>query len=223
MGRGAGIVADAKQSRSTGDQLSTGNQLDRTGFSGSGGSKDSDGEDAWIAEADGSCTLRNYPVGKTPPNSFKTREACREAQDNSYNCVGGKCEKAPAGTAGRYKSLGECEAALVSPGFTGGQCVVNYRIRLTWPTVFNGIGNTSDHGPYLGPIIAIRQQFIEIPYTNAEKWRAIVTHKNITGETIETAITDQIMAPGGGFSSWSIIDDGQANNCGDPAKICPTA
>lgn len=120
MGRGFGIVADAKPSKQGGDVLSTGTQSDRTGSlptgfnfgSGSGsGNDNSNSEDAWIAGPDGSCTMGNYAKGKAPVGSFKTLAECRSAQDSDYNCVSGECKVVLKGT-GKYKSLAECKAKL---------------------------------------------------------------------------------------------------------------
>jgi hypothetical protein len=252
MGRGAGIVADAKQSRAAGDQLSTGNQLDRTGsgfsssssFSpvpgGGGGTPDSDGEDAWIPEADGSCTLRNYPVGKVPANSFKTRADCREAQDNSYNCAGGKCEKASAGTAGRYKSLSECEAALIPAGFTGGQCagvkyvvtgqVVGYATNGgTW-----GAGNIVPVGGFqitgLGPIQWAQTYDQQHANTGgAGGWYFAVRFADVLrqdfGVLIPRAFSGSSVRPTVTNIQVTVAPDSLVQEppggCGNPPKICP--
>lgn len=122
MGRGAGIVADAKQGRGSVDNLSAGTTADRTGSLPSSGGfsptipSDANGEDAYIAGPDGSCTLGNYAVGKAPPGSFKTLQECRKAQDSDYNCEGGVCKPVAKGT-GKYKSIGECQAALAAQPF----------------------------------------------------------------------------------------------------------
>lgn len=247
MGRGAGIVADAKQGRGSGDNLSTGTTADRTGSLPSSGGfsptipSDANGEDAYIAGPDGSCTLGNYAVGKAPVGSFKTLKECREAQDSDYNCEGGVCKPVAKGT-GKYKSIGQCQAALVPAGFTGGQCagvkyiVTGEVIGYSPSGGIWGIGNTVPVGGFqttgIGPVKRAQtydQQFINTS-SGSNEWffavefaagweddASVAIPKAFNGSSIRPTVTNiQVtVAPDTPVQE-------PPGGCGNPAKVCPS-
>jgi hypothetical protein len=198
-------------------------------FLGFGGS-DKDGEDVWVAGQNGECTLINVPAGKAPADSFKTKQECREAQDSDYNCEGaGICKAVPKGT-GKYKSKSECEKAVITPSFTGGQCVgVKYIVtgEVVSPTWNNGVpipvGGFQTTG--LGPILWIQtrdQQFANTSGRNG--WYFAVRFsdgiKQYFGVLIPRSTNSIIQNITISVAPDSPIQE-PPEGCGNPAKVCP--
>ena len=76
----------------------------------------------------GECTPKYY-LGDTKPGDYDTPQDCAGNQPNSksYYCEGGKCYATAPGS-GKYDNLEDCEAAIIKPTFTGGQCPVDYNV-----------------------------------------------------------------------------------------------
>lgn len=241
MGRGFGIVADAKPSKpGDGDVTSAGNAANRTGsfsplFLGGGGTTDNDSENVYVPGPDGSCELKNYAPGKAPKDSFKTLKECREAQDNEYICEEGVCKVAPKGT-GKYKSLGECQAALVPAGFTGGQCDgVLYRVfwTVSFTSVFGEIvpGNTfSGAALVTGPVKGIVKDGTPRPPISGNPLPSTDYVYYVKGKPTNDRPDGKFPLPlgisGVLTSNESITSvqrvDNLPDNCGDPPKVCPS-
>jgi hypothetical protein len=209
-------------------------------FSNFNNNSSNEGEDVWIAEPNGECKLVNVATGKAPVGSFKTKQECRQAQDSEYNCEGdGVCKPAPKGQ-GKYKTKSECEAALVLPGFTGGQCAgVKYVVTGevvgkntsggTW-----GEGNTIQVGGSqttgIGPIEWVQTYSQRHGNTNGPNgWFFAVRFANGIRQDVGVAIpyawNGNPSRPEVTSITVSVAADSpvqeQPGGCGNPPKRCP--
>jgi hypothetical protein len=152
-----------------------------------------------------------------------------------WSCSGGVCSLDANGT---YNSQAECQAALIPPLFTGGQCVgKNYRIQ---------VAVTYTDGTFYGTLINGVLAQSTTPLTDAQMR---TSGKNVLGAIssvtfgtvqfngkfikvngIENDGTSFGFALARNFNTYQplsiavyriITTDGSADNCGDPPSTCP--
>jgi hypothetical protein len=163
-----------------------------------------------------------------PPNNL----GCSSL--NRYSCSGGVCSLDPNGI---YSSLAACNAALVPPSYTGGQCVgVSYRLILgavEWNTgitkYFNGTGssiswNAPDPYPtssYIltGPLPPGGFSWAEDTVYPTYTLFKLLWNSSPSG--IQWVSLDR-QPPTSTFIAHLERVDGFSDNCGNPPPTCPS-
>ena len=143
---------------------------------------------------------------------------------NKYSCTGGVCAIDALGT---YNSLAECEAALIPPPYTGGQCVgVPYYVFVRCSFTNGDVqycaganpGTSSDLATYIGSGQAV-------PYSG----KILSVTSAIVGGLVEYYINGPLAAyfflSGRTFSSFAVVSvtrvDGNPDTCGNLPSTCP--
>jgi hypothetical protein len=150
-------------------------------------------------------------IGTTPPPDF----GCDFL--SKWSCFGGVCSRSPNGI---YNSQAECEAALIPPNFTGGQCVgtsyiatVNYYRFLIAAQFPPFTGNFSQDVSLTGKIIS----FVAI-FNAIDGIRILITHNNGLSTT---SVGDASFIEGSYIEITSISITGTPDNCGNAPSTCP--
>lgn len=161
--------------------------------------------------------------GGTYPDLPAARDAVR------WYCSGGACYPT-TDASGPYASKSECEAALVPPPFTGGQCEgVSYVITMftsgTYVQSFisNSCTLTSDTTAFVkvtGPITGIRAAYNDITPCSNEPFASMV------GYDIDHAGGTRLLRAANNIyflsASYTIErEDGLADDCGNIKPTCP--
>ena len=147
----------------------------------------------------------------------------------TYSCSGGVCSPDPNGN---YPSLEACQAALIPPPFTGGQCTGGYKLQ---------IGVIYQTGGILGYYVA--QNSSPVEYTEAEVLALGTTFDSpissldfrpqtegsltwvlyVSGEATNISASNDGSNLVVGYELITLIRaDGSPDNCGDLPPTCPT-
>ena len=148
-----------------------------------------------------------------------------------WNCNNGICTF--SAVSGVYATKALCEAALIPPLFTGGQCAVRYRIRFQWG-IYDVATNTriggsfanfgcSDPIPCIGPLGSpsfgsdATFKYVEFSYNDGTS--NVVAKLGSVNKSVFD-LRDLVMSVLIGVDNPSRCDGG-ADNCGNAAGTCP--
>jgi hypothetical protein len=148
-----------------------------------------------------------------------------------WNCNNGICTF--SAVSGVYATKALCEAALIPPLFTGGQCAVRYRIRFEWG-IYDVATNTriggsfasftcSDPIPCIGPLGSpsfgsdATFKYVEFSYNDGTS--NVVAKLGSVNKSVFD-LRDLVMSVLIGVDNPSRCDGG-VDNCGNAAGTCP--
>lgn len=165
------------------------------------------------------CTPATYPSGNLGCSSL-----------NKYSCSGGVCV---VDALGVYNSLAECQAALIPPQFSGGQCVKMYSLSFK-QTYADGSTryyySRNAPGSPTSPTLAQQQTAFTVmgPVSGFTLSGAGLSGFGTVTVTINGVVTGDYFqnniissAPTSTTLFAIVTVDGSADNCGDPPSTCP--
>lgn len=161
---------------------------------------------------------RNWLGSKAGPfNPCKHMMAVRDLA--KWKCVGGVCIKSADGT---YNSQAECEAALVPPSFTGGQCVGT-----VYTPILNGIVRYVDDGSVFGTYVNLARA-TRIGPLSGLRMTTNGTPNNLylAGTAAGVPFLELVSSSGGSRreldgSGVAITLSGSPDDCGNAPPTCP--
>ena len=169
---------------------------------------------------DGSCT--EVFGGPTLPNDYATKAECIAGDPEGFRIWAcevssggaGSCKQVPTGL-GKYDRKADCEAAIIQPAFTGGQCLTLYNITtngygfsIGGSNSLSGTNNFTVQGPVQSPTASgVGSTAASWSFESGSGTTLIY---GVSGPTIDSAISGTISVSRA---------DGLPDNCGDlPAK-----
>ena len=168
---------------------------------------------------------RNWSGSNAGPfNPCKHMMAVRDQNDQKWSCSGGVCSP---DANGPYNSQAECEAALIPPTFTGGQCAVLYRANyisemrrsstgaLILSNSYSNLIEGTPMGPILtGPVRTVSGGSLSFPVIASNG----TFYCNLIGSSHRPSphVFDYFII---NFSFSRI--DGLPDNCGNAPSTCP--
>lgn len=196
-----------------------------------------------------SCEVSGPPEGASfvPPNMYiKRRDSTSQADDiaqcgnppsecptyTRWYCSNGVCY----GTndpAAPYATQSDCESALITPSFTGGQCNTQYYVTVDFVSKF-GTTSRQTTSAIQGPIegVEYRNYYTQICTEDSAAGGVLFNggqfHQLIAGSDWGKPVTHQITGscgPAPQTPTATIVGitrvDGLPDDCGDPPATCP--
>lgn len=131
--------------------------------------------------------------------------------NQKWSCSAGVCSLDPNGI---YNSQAECEAALIPPPFTGGQCIKAYDVYITatypFSSPFNGVEQ------YVGRLLGRINIFEYADPVSPQYGVAIEYESGVRGILAFDTNTPKVTL----ISARVVAVDG-IDNCGNPPSSCP--
>lgn len=196
------------------------------GGGGTGGSPSTPGDGStprYRPNENGECEAFYY-TGPTKEGDYDDPGECAGEQENSksYYCENGTCYATAPGS-GNYNSMEDCEAAVVDPGFTGGQSAgIAYVCTIQYDEMGCSGGNAlvagagAVSGTLIGPVKFVSNTLYIDPCGSAHNG----------GSKFEGAGGGAIMLSAGSINPLKITNksvtraDGLPDTGGDPPKTC---